>query len=123
MKDLKYIILIIVVIVTIVAFQPMCYAEETGAGGQNGKTNSSNKVNGDDVKATIIPVINILTSIGIIVLVAVTIVMGIKYLFASPEQAAKLKTQLIGLAISAFVILGATAIWKIVYKVISSTNL
>ena len=90
---------------------------------QIGKTNSSNKVNGDDVKATIIPVINILTSIGIIVLVAVTIVMGIKYLFASPEQAAKLKTQLIGLAISAFVILGATAIWKIVYKVISSTNL
>ena len=56
-------------------------------------------------------------------LVGVTIVMGIKYMFATPEEAAKLKQQLIGLVVSAVVVLGATAIWKIIYKVLSSTGL
>ena len=80
-------------------------------------------VNASDLKAIVIPVINILTVIGVFVLVAVTIIMGIKYMFATPEVAAKLKQQLIGLVVSAVVVLGATAIWKIVYNVLNSTNL
>ena len=70
-------------------------------------------VNAGDLKQIVIPVINILTVIGVFVLVAVTIIMGIKYMFATPDVAAKLKQQLIGLVVSAVVVLGATAIWKI----------
>ena len=62
----------------------------------------------------------ILLSIGIIVLVGVTMVMGIKYMFASPEEAAKLKQQLIGLVVSALVIFGAVGIWSLAYQVLSS---
>lgn len=80
-------------------------------------------VNAGDLKQIVIPVINILTVIGVFVLVAVTIIMGIKYMFATPDVAAKLKQQLIGLVVSAVVVLGATAIWKIVYNVLNSTNL
>ena len=75
------------------------------------------------MKSIVAPIINILTAIGIFVIVAVTIIMGIKYMFATPDQAAKLKQQLIGLVVSAVVVLGATAIWKIVYTVLSQTNL
>lgn len=80
-------------------------------------------VNAGDLKQIVIPVINILTVIGVFVLVVVTIIMGIKYMFATPDVAAKLKQQLIGLVVSAVVVLGATAIWKIVYNVLTSTNL
>lgn len=75
------------------------------------------------MKEIVVPIANILTAIGVFVLVGVTIVMGIKYMFATPEEAAKLKQQLIGLVVSAVVVLGATAIWKIIYKVLSSTGL
>ena len=49
--------------------------------------------------------------------------MGMKYMFATPDEAAKLKQQLIGLVVSAVVVLGATAIWKIIYNVLNSVNL
>lgn len=55
----------------------------------------------------------ILTTIGAGVLVIVITYMGIKYFISTPEEQAKLKGQLIGLVVSALVIFGATAIWKI----------
>ena len=67
------------------------------------------------------PIIEILTAIGVIVLVAVTVIMGIKYMFATPEEAAKLKQQLIGLVVSSVVVLGSAAIWKVVYNLLSTS--
>jgi len=88
-----------------------------------GQSGGSSAVNGNDMKNIIIPIANILTAIGVFVIVGVTIVMGIKYMFATPEEAAKLKQQLIGLVVSAVVVLGAVAIWKLVYNVLTSTGL
>ena len=132
MKVFKYIFVVITTLILINALQPAVNAAQVKsfdemkaaltnwrAQGQQDKSG----VNASDLKAIVIPVINILTVIGIFVLVAVTIVMGIKYMFATPEVAAKLKQQLIGLVVSAVVVLGATAIWKIVYNVLNSTNL
>jgi len=67
-----------------------------------------------------LPMARIMMGIGIFVLVGVTIVMGIKYVFASPEEAAKLKQQLIGLVVSAVVIFGAVGIWSLAYTVFNS---
>ena len=61
----------------------------------------------------------ILTMIGIGVMVAVTTYMGIKYLTAGPEAQAKLKVQLIGLVVSGIVIFGAYGIWSIVLRISS----
>lgn len=58
----------------------------------------------------------ILTMIGVGVMVAVTTYMGIKYLTAGPEAQAKLKVQLIGVVVSGVVIFGAYGIWSIVLK-------
>lgn len=88
-----------------------------------GKSSNAANMSGDDMRNIIMPIANILTAVGVIVLVAATIIMGIKYMFATPEEAAKLKHQLIGLVVSGVVILGATAIWKIVYNIMNSVGL
>ena len=46
--------------------------------------------------------------------------MGVKYMSATPETRGKLKTQLIGIAISAVVLFGAYGIWSIAYTVLSN---
>ena len=59
--------------------------------------------NPDDIASAIAPISQILFAVGLVVL------------FASPEEQGKIKGQLIGLAISAVVILGAYTIWKLTY--------
>ena len=132
MKVFKYIFVVITALILINALQPAVSAVQVKSFDEmkdaltdwksRGQQDNAG-VNAGDLKQIVIPVINILTVIGVFVLVAVTIIMGIKYMFATPEVAAKLKQQLIGLVVSAVVVLGATAIWKIVYNVLTSTNL
>ncbi len=62
----------------------------------------------------LVPLGQLLTTIGAGVLVAVTTYMGIKYVTSGPEAQAKLKQQLIGVIVSAIVIFGAYGIWKTV---------
>lgn len=132
MKVFKYIFVVITTLILISALQPAVSAAQVKSFDEmkealtdwksRGQQDNAG-VNAGDLKQIVIPVINILTVIGVFVLVAVTIIMGIKYMFATPDVAAKLKQQLIGLVVSAVVVLGATAIWKIVYNVLNSTNL
>ena len=129
MKTLKFvrIICVVITIISVISiFQPQVQAAQTfdemkdainnwlnvGKGGNSG-------INGNQLGDIVMPIVNILTAIGVIVLVGVTMIMGIKYMFATPEEAAKLKQQLIGVVVSAVVILGATAVWKIVYQIVS----
>ena len=132
MKVFKYIFVVITALILINALQPAVSAVQVKSFDEmkdaltdwksRGQQDNAG-VNAGDLKQIVIPVINILTVIGVFVLVAVTIIMGIKYMFATTDVAAKLKQQLIGLVVSAVVVLGATAIWKIVYNVLTSTNL
>lgn len=132
MKILKVILVVITALMIINAIQPKVEAATLSFDDMKsrldtwkttGKNGGNSSVSGDDMKNIIVPIANILTAIGVFVLVAVTIIMGIRYMFATPDEAAKLKQQLIGLVVSAVVVLGATAIWKIVYNVLSSTGL
>ena len=63
---------------------------------------------------------SVLTTIGVAILVMVTIVMGIRYITATPEAQGKLKQQLIGLVVAAFVIFGSYSIWKIVVSIVKN---
>ena len=133
MKVLKIVFIAVIAIFLINIFQPEVSAVEIRSFDEmktainqfmnTGKNGNSANISGNDMGSIIIPLSNILTAIGVIVLVAVTIVMGIKYMFATPEEAAKLKQQLIGLVVAGVVILGATAIWKIVYNILNSVGL
>lgn len=61
-----------------------------------GKNEGGDKVfSDDDIGSFTVPIANMLTAIGTIVIVIAFIVLGIKFIFATPEQAAKIKQQLI----------------------------
>lgn len=77
-------------------------------------------INYDNVVKDFVSLGQILTFIGGGIVVAVVIYMGIKYLTAGPEAQAKLKTQLIGVVVSAMVIFGAYFIWSTVVNVAST---
>lgn len=80
----------------------------------------NNNISTEQMGNMFAPMARILLSFGIIVILGCTIIMGIKYMLATPEEAAKLKQQLIGLVVSAFVIFGAVVIWTLAYQVFSS---
>lgn len=79
-----------------------------------GKT--ANKIDASKIAALVKPIASILLGIGTVVVVVAAGIMGIKYVTGSPEQHAKLKTQLIGLVISIAVLYGAYGIWSLTYR-------
>ncbi len=131
MKILKYVAVVITAMLIMINLnQPVAEAmtfdemrSKIQTWTQVGESQGSSQINGNEIGNILKPIVNILTAIGVIVLVAVTIIMGIKYMFATPEEAAKLKQQLIGLVVAAVVVLGATAIWKIIYNILDASNL
>ena len=67
----------------------------------------------------VIPVARMLVMFGNIVVVIAITVIGIKYLMATPDTKAKLKTQLIGVVVATIVIFGGQLIWSILYQFLS----
>ena len=84
------------------------------------KASGQSKINANQVAEVIKPVANVLLGAGSVLIVIVGVIMGIKYLSASPDQQGQLKKQLVGLFISAIVLYGAYGIWSIVYTVLNS---
>ena len=131
MKILKYVAVVITAMLIMINLnQPVAEAmtfDEMRSKIQTwtkiGQSQGGSQIQGNEIGEILRPIVNILTAIGVIVLVAVTVIMGIKYMFATPEEAAKLKQQLIGLVVAAVVVLGATAIWKIIYKILVASKL
>lgn len=64
-----------------------------------------------------------MVTIATIVVLVVTLVMGIKYITANPEEKGKLKQQLIGLVVSVVVIYGAVGIWTLVQNIMNSLDI
>lgn len=120
MRKLKRIISILIIAVLLVGiFSVFNSAQAITLGEMQSKMEAFESA-GSDVQVDVATVATefsglakILTTIGAGVLVIVITYMGIKYFISTPEEQAKLKGQLIGLVVSALVIFGATAIWKI----------
>ena len=131
MKILKYVAVVITAMLIMINLnQPVAEAmtfdemrSKIQTWTQIGQSQGGSQIQGNEIGEILRPIVNILTAIGVIVLVAVTVIMGIKYMFATPEEAAKLKQQLIGLVVAAVVVLGATAIWKIIYNILVASEL
>lgn len=64
---------------------------------------------------------SMLTTIGVAIVMVGILILGIKYMMASPEEAAKIKGQLVGLSVSAVVIFGALGIWNFVKGILESS--
>ena len=78
---------------------------------------SDTSVNTEPIAETIKPIAQAITSVGVGVILCATVIMGIKWVMASPDQQAKLKQQSIGLLVAAIVVFGAYTIWKIAYQI------
>lgn len=132
MKILKIAVFAITLLTLLCIFQPKSYGAQVQSFDEmrnsiqaflNQGKNSNLKIGANDMKSVITPIANILTAIGVVVLIAVVSIMGLKYMFATPEEAAKLKQQLIGVVVSGVVIFGAVAIWRIVYTLLDKSGL
>ena len=131
MKILKYVAVVITAMLIMINLnQPVAEAmtfdemrSKIQTWTQIGQSQGGSKISGNEIGNILKPIVNILTAIGVIALIVITMIMGIKYMFATPEEAAKLKQQLIGLVFSAVVVLGATDIWKIIYNILVASKL
>lgn len=88
----------------------------------NGAANGGNLITESSMKPLVGGLANILTTIGAVIVLAGLLIIGIKYMVATPDEAAKLKTKLVGLAVSGVVILGAYGIWKLVGEFLQRNN-
>ena len=81
-----------------------------------GEKNQNNTISVSNMKKELLPIAEILTMIGTGVVIICAIVIGIKYMVASPDEQAKLKKQMVGLVLATIVIFGAYGIWKALYQ-------
>ena len=77
----------------------------------------------DETVASINDIGRFLTAVGLVILVCATLIMGIKYMMATPNDKAKLKKQLIGLLIASLVIFFSYTIWSAIVNQMESINL
>lgn len=89
---------------------------------ERGNEKGSNYITASDMNPLISGLASILTTIGVIIVLIGLLVIGIKYMVATPDEAAKLKTKLVGLAISGVVIIGAYGIWTLAYNFLNRNN-
>lgn len=88
-----------------------------------GKELGNNVLPSTTLQNKFIPIGQVLVTIATIVVLVVTLVMGIKYITANPEEKGKLKQQLIGLVVSIVVIYGAVGIWTLVQNIMNSLDI
>ena len=84
--------------------------------------NGENYINPDSMAGLVTGLGGILTAIGVGIVFAGFLIIGIKYMMATPEEAAKLKTKLVGLAVAGIVIVGAWGIWSLAITFFNSIS-
>ena len=82
--------------------------------------NEASGVEADGLLEGVTSVASILTTIGVFVLVIVTIILWIQFMTSSPQKQAVLRSQMIGVLWAAVIILGAYGIWSIGVKIVET---
>lgn len=92
--------------------------------GQNfiAKGKAGNTIAFDGVWQELKPVAQIVMGIGLVVLVCVGSVLGVKYMIAGADDKAKVKQKLVWFCVAAALIVGATGIFNIVVEVASQLD-
>ena len=122
---MKNLIKIFCILMLIILFtSATCYASEwgdiSGAADDFIKHGEKGKLDTVEINKLIQGLGNILTTIGVVVVFGGLLVIGIKYMVATPEEAAKLKTKLVGLAVAGVVVIGAYGIWRLAFNIFSN---
>lgn len=125
----KIFVVSILIFVLLFTFSIHCNAEsELGWNNVKSTVNKfMNQADDSKIKYDASNIVNniasILTTIGTVVVLVGLLTIGVKYMMASPDEAARLKKKLIALVISAIVLLGAYGIWKIIGNILANTTM
>ena len=131
---MKFLIKIVMVLyVCLIIYTIPCYAQDSSLSwdsikGQadsfikQGANQGSTYISTGDMNGLVSGLANILTTIGVVVVLAGLLIIGIKYMVATPEEAAKLKSKLVGLAVAGVVVIGAYGIWTMAYYFFNRNN-
>ena len=87
--------------------------------GQNFIAKGKSTINFQSVWNDLKPIAQIIMGIGLVVLVSVGSVLGVKYMTAGADDKAKVKQKLIWFCVAAALVVGATGIFNIVVEVAS----
>jgi hypothetical protein len=130
-KIFNKIVLIVLALIGIIclSFGVTVFAAETvdtdiWGQGQNfiNKGKAGNTIAFDAVWQDLKPVAQIVMGIGLVVLVCVGSVLGVKYMIAGADDKAKVKQKLVWFCVAAALIVGATGIFNIVVEVASQLD-
>ena len=120
----KVLIILAIIGIICIAFATSAFAAEpvdTDIWGQGKKfVNSGNPtISFNSVWNDIKPIAQIVMGIGLVVLVCVGSVLGVKYMIAGADDKAKVKQKLVWFCVAAALVVGATGIFNIVVEVAS----
>jgi hypothetical protein len=87
--------------------------------GQNFINSGNATIDFQTVWTDLKPIAQIIMGIGLVVLVCVGSVLGVKYMIAGADDKAKVKQKLIWFCVAAALVVGATAVFNIVVEVAS----
>ena len=87
--------------------------------GQNFINSGNATIDFQTVWSDLKPIAQIIMGIGLVVLVSVGSVLGVKYMMAGADDKAKVKQKLVWFCVAAALIVGATAVFNIVVEVAS----
>ncbi len=131
MKKLSQIALkiFILLIVFQISFIPVCHAtgfwgELFGTGSnfiEEGR-NQGSAIEDDDMKEQLNMIYNLLLALGIVIAVLIGAILGIKFMFGSLEEQAKIKETLIPYIIGCIIVFGAFGIWKFAVTIMNNVT-
>ena len=125
--NIKLIIIIFVCLFLLLMNTIVVQAEPTTfdtaiSGAKSFVSSSGTEVNGTSIKNLSMDLFNVFFTIGVIIAVIITSIIGIKFLLSSPEGKAEIKETLMPYAIGCVVIFGAYGIWKIALTILQPLN-
>jgi len=121
-------IIIILLVVQLTSVPTVCHAgfwDDIFSAGDNflkdGKdSGGSELINGGNVKSEFNKLYNILFLLGVVLTVIIGAILGIKFMFGSVEDKAKVKETLFPYIAGCIVIFGAFGIWRLLVTLLSS---
>lgn len=128
MKKISQIIIKILLILLIIQFiyAPTCHASFWGdifdLGKiflEEGKASGATMISGSAIKTEFNKIYNILFALGVVLTVIIGAALGIKFMFGSVEDQAKVKETLIPYVVGCVIIFSAFGIWKLMVTLLS----
>lgn len=118
-KTIKIMSIVLIAIMLVASISSVALADDPMSVLNNMTNTSTNSTTTDDLTNLGGNIVAIIQVVGIVIAVIVILVIGIKYLVASPEGKAEYKKTMIPYLVGAVLIFAGTTIVRVVYQVVT----